>query len=117
MDAVRELLVDLEDLADEAVLPVGRIRASVLERQAVLEDPLACRFRSRDELLRADDEDDVGRAPGIGGELATGGRSNEKSSLAGDCVDAAEGEVGLAADLLHLLQLRCEVELVQLVAR
>ena len=42
VDAARQLLVDLEDLADEAVLPVGGLRAGVLEYQAVLVDPLVC---------------------------------------------------------------------------
>ena len=72
MDAAGILLVDLEDLADPAVLPVGGVGAGVLEWQAVLVDPFACRFGVGDELLRADDEDDVGGAPGIGGELAAG---------------------------------------------
>ena len=56
MDAPGRLLVDLEDLPDNAVLHVGGIRASVLELQAVLVDPLACRFRRGHELLGADDE-------------------------------------------------------------
>jgi hypothetical protein len=54
VDAAWRLLVDLEDLTDGAVLPVGGIRARVLEFQAVLVDPLASRFRSGDELLRTD---------------------------------------------------------------
>ena len=61
MDAAGVLLVDLEDLADPAVLPVGGIRTGVFERQAVLDDSLMRLFEAVDELLRADDEDDVGR--------------------------------------------------------
>ena len=68
MDAAGELLVDLEDLSDEAVLPVSGVRTTVLEYQAVLEDPLARGIYGRDELLRPHDEDDVGGAPDIGGE-------------------------------------------------
>src|SRR5881397_500395 len=70
VDAAGVFLVDLEDLSDAAVLPVGGIGAGVLELEAVLDDPLARRFQARDELLRAHDEDDVGGAPGVGGELA-----------------------------------------------
>src|SRR6185503_12110030 len=70
VDAAWPLLVDLEDLADRAVLAVGSEGAGVLERQAVLEDPLTGRFRVGDELLRTDGEDHAGRAPGVGGELA-----------------------------------------------
>ena len=40
-----------------------------------------------------------------------------ESSVASDGVDAAEGEIGLAADRLHLLRLRREVERQHLVAR
>ena len=40
MDAAGQLLVDLQDLPDRAVLPVGGLRAGVLEHQAVLVDPL-----------------------------------------------------------------------------
>jgi cell division protein ZapA (FtsZ GTPase activity inhibitor) len=54
VDAAGQLLVDLENLSDGAVLPVGGNRASVLELQAVLVDPLVCRFQGGDELLRAD---------------------------------------------------------------
>ena len=63
MDAAGILLVDLEDLADAAVLPVGGVGAGVFERQAVLDDPLVGGFQAGDELLRADDEDDVGGSP------------------------------------------------------
>jgi hypothetical protein len=62
VDAAGPLLVDLEDLPDQAVLPVGGVRASVLELQAVLDDPFACRCRGGNQLLRADDEDDGGGA-------------------------------------------------------
>jgi hypothetical protein len=55
-------------------------------------------------------------APHVGGELAAGGRGDDECSVAGDCVDAAEGVVGLAGDRLHLWQLRREVERHQLVA-
>lgn len=41
MDAARELLVELEDLPDLAVLPVRSLGAGVLQRQAVLVGPLA----------------------------------------------------------------------------
>jgi len=46
VDPARQFRVDLEDLADEAVLPVGGLRPGVLEHQAVLVDPLVSR-RSR----------------------------------------------------------------------
>jgi hypothetical protein len=110
-DASGLLLEDLEDLSEVTVLAVGGIRASVLELQAVLHDPLVCRFQGGDELLRADDEDDVGGAPYVGGELAAGGRGDDQRSVASDCVDAAEGVVRLAGYRLHLGQLRFEVEL------
>ena len=46
-----------------------RVRASVLELQAVLVDAPAARFGAGDQLLRAYyDEDDVGGAPGVRGE-------------------------------------------------
>src|SRR5580704_17605232 len=64
------LLVDLQDLPHEAVLPVGGDRAGVFQDQAVLVDPLVRGLQGGDELLRADDEDDVGGAPRVGGELA-----------------------------------------------
>ena len=51
MDAAGVLLVDLEDLSDAAVLPVGGIGASVFEFQAVLDDPLVRRFQVGDELV------------------------------------------------------------------
>jgi hypothetical protein len=74
MDPTGQLLPDLENLPDEAVLTIGGIRASVLELQSVLGDPLVCRFQGSDELLGADDENDVRGPPGVGGELAAGGR-------------------------------------------
>src|SRR5450755_2108729 len=70
VDAAGQFLVDLEDLPDLAVLPVGGLRAGVFQRQAVLIDPLVRRCQRGHELLRADDEDDIGGAPGVGGELA-----------------------------------------------
>jgi len=49
-----EFLVDLQDLADEAVLAVGGLGArAVLEFQAVLVDPLVRGFQGGHELLRA----------------------------------------------------------------
>ena len=56
-------------------------------------------------------------APGVGGELAAGGRGDDEGSVAGDGVHAAERVVGLAGDRLHLLQLGREVERHHLVAR
>src|SRR6266487_1132426 len=93
VDAAGQLLVDLENLSDRAVLPVGGIRASVLEFQAVLVDPLVCRFHGGDEFLRADDKDDVGGAPGVGGELAAGGRGDDESSVSGDSMGLNTSEV------------------------
>ena len=40
MDAAGQFLVDLQDLAHLAVLPVGGYRAGVFQYQAVLIDPL-----------------------------------------------------------------------------
>src|SRR5689334_7118082 len=100
VDAARQLLVDLEDLPDRAVLAVGGGRPGVLELQAVLVDPLVRRLQGRDELLRADHEDDAGGAPGVGGELAARGRGDDQRAVAGDRVHAAQGVVGLAADRL-----------------
>ena len=40
MDTAGQLLVDLQDLRHLAVLPVSGLRAGVLQRQAVLVDPL-----------------------------------------------------------------------------
>src|SRR5437016_9513497 len=117
VDAAGILLVDLEDLADAAVHPVGGDRAGVLEFQAVLEDPLARRFQVGHELLRADDEDHVGGTPGVGGELAAGGGGDDERSVVADGMNAAERVVGLACDRLHLLQLRREVERHHPVAR
>src|SRR3982074_2866483 len=116
VDAAGQLLVDLENLSDVAVLPIGGIRASVLEFEAVLEDPLACCVERWDEFLRADDEDHVGGAPGVGGELAAGGGGDEEGSVAGYRVDASEAEIGLAGDRLHLLRLGLVVEGQQLLA-
>src|SRR6476661_9341789 len=73
VDAARQFLVDLEDLPDVAVLPVGGLRAGILELEAVLVDPLARRLEGRNDLLGADDQDDVGGTRGVGGELAAGG--------------------------------------------
>src|ERR1700730_11097471 len=87
VDAAGQLLVDLENLSDVAVLPVGGIRASVLKLEAVLEDPIACRVKGWDEFLRADDEDDVRGAPCVGGKLAAGRRGDHETSLTGERVD------------------------------
>jgi hypothetical protein len=54
--ADRELLVDLENLADEAVPPLDGKRTSVLEPQSVLDDPFVCCFAGGDQPLRADNE-------------------------------------------------------------
>src|SRR5450755_694491 len=70
VDAAGQFLVNLEDLPDLAVLPVSGLRAAVFQRQAVLIDALMRRCQRRHELLRADDEDDIGGAPGVGGQLA-----------------------------------------------
>ncbi len=43
VDAAGQLLVDLQDLPHLAVLPVSGLRPDVLQRQAVLIDPLMCR--------------------------------------------------------------------------
>ena len=64
MDATGQLLVDLQDLPDLAVLPVGGLRAGVFELEAVLVDPLVRGLQGGHQLLRPDDEDDIGRAPG-----------------------------------------------------
>ncbi len=79
MDATGILLVDLEDLADAAVDAVGGVGACVLERQAVLDDALVGCLEIGLELLRPDDEDDVGRAPGVGGELAAGSGGDDEA--------------------------------------
>ena len=78
MDAAGILLVDLEDLADPAVHPVDLAGAGILELEAVLVDPLVCRFEVWDELLGADDEDDLGRTPRVGGELAAQGGGDDE---------------------------------------
>src|SRR6266536_3785527 len=104
VNAAGPLLVDLEDLPHKAVLSIRTERAGVLELEAVAVDALAGRFQVGHELLCADDEDDVGGAPCEGGELASRGRGDHKHSVAGDRMDAAEREVGLAGDRLHLLQ-------------
>ena len=44
-DAAGQFGVDLEDLPDLAVLPVGGLRAGILQRQAVGVDPLVRRCR------------------------------------------------------------------------
>ncbi len=56
MDTAGQLLVNLEDLSDGAVLPVSGNRASVFELQTVLVDELVCGLQRGHELLRADDE-------------------------------------------------------------
>ena len=58
--------MDLKDLADAAVLPVRSVGAGIFEREAVLDDPFVGDVESRDELLYADDEDDVGGASSVG---------------------------------------------------
>src|SRR4030081_3564441 len=83
VDAAGQFLVDLEDFPDLAVLPVGGLRAGVFQRQAVLIDALMRRCQRRHELLRADDEDDIGGAPGVGGELAAWRRGRRQAALAG----------------------------------
>ncbi len=65
MDAARILLVDLEDLADAAVLPVNGEGAGVLEFEAVLVDPLVRGLQVGNEFLCAHDEDHVGSAPRV----------------------------------------------------
>src|SRR5215204_1414371 len=117
VDAAGEFLVNLENLCDLAVLPVGGVRPRILEWEAVLGDPLTGLLRGGDELLRADDEDDVCGAPHIGGELAAGSQGDDECPIAGDRVNAAEREVGLACNRFHLLQLGSEVERHHPVAR
>ena len=73
VDPAGQFLVHLENLADGAVLPVRGLRAGVLEDQAVLVDPLVRCFQRQAQLLRADNEDDVGGSPCAGRELAAGG--------------------------------------------
>src|SRR3989440_13016317 len=80
VDAAGQFLVDLQDLADLTVLPVGGLRAGVLQRQAVLVDPLVGGLQRGDELVRADDKDDIGGAPGVGGELAPGRRGDDQGA-------------------------------------
>ena len=63
-------VVDLEDLSDAAVLPVGGDRAGVLERQAVVDVRSWAAFRLATSFCSTDDEDDVCRAPGVLRELA-----------------------------------------------
>src|SRR5215471_1227709 len=70
MDAAGQFLVDLQDLPDLAVLPVGGDRAGVFKHQAVPVDPLTRGLEGGDELVRPGDEDDVGGTPGVGGKLA-----------------------------------------------
>src|SRR5256885_9160092 len=77
VDAPGEFLVDLEKLPDLDVLPIGGERPGILEGEAVFDDPLTGLLRAGDELLRADDEDDVCGAPHIGGELAAGSRGDD----------------------------------------
>src|SRR6266498_3185557 len=55
VDAAGVFLVDLENLSDLAVLPVGGVRPCILEGETVLDDPLTGLLRAGDELLRADD--------------------------------------------------------------
>src|SRR6266480_2050084 len=117
VDAAGEFLVDLENLSDVAVLPVGGVRPRILEGETVLDDPLTGLLRVGDELLRADNEDDVRGTPHIGGELAAGSRGDDERPIGGDRVNAAERVVRLAGDRFHLLQLRGEVERHHLVAR
>ena len=52
MNAAGILLVDLEDLADAAVLSVGGECAGILELEAMLVDPLVRRIKVGHELLR-----------------------------------------------------------------
>ena len=97
MDTAGQLLVDFENLPDVAVLPVGGLRAGVLEHEAVLVYPLMGGLQRGHEFLRAHDEDDAGGSPGVGGELAARGRGDDQGAGAGDGVDAAQGVVGLPA--------------------
>jgi hypothetical protein len=46
VDAAGQFLVDFQDLADLAVLPVGGLRAGVFQREAVLVDPLVRALRN-----------------------------------------------------------------------
>jgi hypothetical protein len=117
VDASRQLLVDLHDLPDEAVLAVCGLGPRVLQLETVLVDPLVRGLHRGHELLCADDEDDVGRAPRVGGELAARGGRDDQRAVAGDRVHAAQGVVGLAADRLHLLHLGGEVQREHLVPR
>jgi hypothetical protein len=74
VDTAGCLLVYFEDLADDAVLSVCSVRAGVFEFQAVLVDALAGRAGIGNELLRADDEDDVGGARGVGAAVSESSR-------------------------------------------
>src|SRR5258708_27654570 len=88
------LLVDLENLSDGAVLPVGRQRAGVLQLEAVLGDPPLRGVQRGDELLGAYHEDNVCRAPRVGSELAARGRGDDERSVASHRVHAADDKIG-----------------------
>jgi hypothetical protein len=49
----------------------------------VLVDALVRGFQGGHQLLRADHEDDIGRAPGVGGELAARGRGDDQGCRPG----------------------------------
>ena len=109
VDAAGQLLVDFDDLAYVAVLSVGGDRAGVLEHQAVLVDPLRADSRVGTSFCAPTTKMTLA-APGVGGELASKARRDDERAVAGDGVHAAQRVVGLAADLLHLLQLGGEVQ-------
>src|SRR6516225_12303228 len=86
VDAAGQFGVDLQDLPDLAVLSVGSLRAGVFQRQAVGVDPLVRRGQRGHQLLRANHEDDLGRAPGVGGQLAARRRRDHQRAVGGDGV-------------------------------
>src|SRR4051794_3970072 len=73
-----DLAIDDEHLVHRALDAVGRLRASVLQRERVLVDPAQCFVEVRHDLLRPHDEDDSPGTAGVRSELAATHRGRQQ---------------------------------------
>src|ERR1700680_3153203 len=98
-------LVDNQEVIYSAGNAVGLPGPQVLKRKAVLVDASQSGVEIGDDLLTADNEDDVPRSGDDWTELAPAGRRDEKRALLRYGVDAADDPIRRGGELTHLTAL------------
>ncbi len=68
-------------------------------------------FEIGHNLLAAEDQDQLARTGGVGGELAPGGRDRDQHAVFGDGINAAQHEVGPGDQLAHFAGLGLAIHL------